>query len=134
MTKFDPIRAAELMVCSVYATSDPRQPVYFCSTPITGVPVEQKHKYSATIDNYRYRLSNVIDPTLVSVPGWTNDDYNAMWGHVIREIEPIMIFADGWQNSEGCRLEAKLANELGLKTLNHKLNNVVISIDEGENG
>ena len=123
-----PNEAAKIVVCMINAMTVPSEPVRFVSTPITGVPLAKKHEYTAKIDGYRRTLENVIDPTLFEVQGWTNSQYNDMWDTVIRHIRPVMIFSKGWQNSEGCNLEAKLSIELGLKTLNHKLKETKIDI------
>ena len=124
----EPSEAAKIVICMINAMTVPGEPVRFVSTPITGVPLVKKHEYTATIDGYRRKLENIIDPTLFEVQGWTNDQYNECWGLVIRHIMPDMIFSEGWQNSEGCSIEARLAIELGLKTFNHKLKKTTLDI------
>src|SRR5437773_5702026 len=48
----------------------------------------------------------VIDPTAVGhIEGWTQGDYRTAWAHVIVEFANVVVFADGWEFSNGCSYE-----------------------------
>lgn len=121
--------AAELVIRSIKTTLDKDHLVYYVSVPITGVPEDRRKKYAATIDGYRDELVNVINPQEMVVPGFSNEQYLKMWKQVITELVDIMIMSDGWQKSNGCVYEARLAQKLQMKTLDHKLQRTTIKID-----
>jgi hypothetical protein len=52
----------------------------------------------------------VIDPTaLPHIPSWTQADYRALWGEVIRRFVGTIMFLDGWAHSAGCAYEYLVA-------------------------
>jgi hypothetical protein len=60
----------------------------------------------------------VIDPTVVSdIEGWTQGDYRAAWSRVIQEFVRSVVFADGWEFSNGCSYEFLIATKAGIQTL-----------------
>jgi hypothetical protein len=62
----------------------------------------------------------VIDPTaLADVEGWQQCDYHLYWIDIITNYVHTVIFADGWQYSEGCAIEFATAAELGIEVIDH---------------
>lgn len=57
---------------------------------------------------------HLIDPTVLSVPGWGQWQYHRFWVEVLRRAVDRVVFADGWQLSTGCTIEYATALELGL--------------------
>ncbi len=70
--------------------------------------------------SYRGRL--VIDPTgLADIAGWDQSDYHQYWMEVISSYVGTVVFADGWQYSEGCAVEFAKGAESGLELLDDGL-------------
>ena len=60
----------------------------------------------------------VIDPTAVGhIEGWTQGDYRTAWAHVIVEFASVVVFADGWEFSNGCSYEFLISTKAGIETL-----------------
>jgi hypothetical protein len=60
----------------------------------------------------------VIDPTVVSdIEGWTQGDYRTAWSRVIQEFVRTVVFADGWEFSNGCSYEFLIATKAGVQIL-----------------
>ncbi|HXX21705.1 MAG TPA: hypothetical protein VEO19_00990 [Terriglobia bacterium] len=60
----------------------------------------------------------VVDPTVVSdIEGWTQGDYRTAWSRVIQEFVRTVVFADGWEFSNGCSYEFLIATKGGIQTL-----------------
>jgi hypothetical protein len=63
-------------------------------------------------------LGPVIDPTVVGdIDGWTQGDYRTAWARVIQEFVRAVIFANGWEFSNGCSYEFLIATKAGIQTL-----------------
>ncbi len=59
----------------------------------------------------------VIDPTIVAdLEGWTQGDYRTAWARIIQEYVRSVVFANGWQFSNGCTFEFVTATKAGIKT------------------
>jgi hypothetical protein len=127
-TKMDVNDAAKLVIRSITTMIDRDHPVYYVSVPITGVSIDRQKKYAATIAGYRDELVNVINPQEMQIDGFSNEQYLKMWKHVIESLVDVMIMSDGWQKSNGCVYEARLANKLGLKTFDYKLQRTKLEI------
>jgi hypothetical protein len=64
----------------------------------------------------------VIDPTqLPDVDGWAQHDYHAFWCAVVAEYASQVVFANGWQYSNGCVTEFTTAVRNGIPTLTEDL-------------
>ena len=76
----------------------------------------------AIVEHLRADLCRVvIDPT--SFPdreGWTQPDYHAFWAAVIERFAGTVVFADGWQYSNGCSYEFLIAQTTGVETLDQR--------------
>ena len=60
----------------------------------------------------------VIDPTAVGdIEGWTQGDYRTAWARIIEEFARAVIFANGWEFSNGCGYEFLVATKAGVETL-----------------
>ena len=62
----------------------------------------------------------VIDPTAMDIDGWEQRDYHLYWMEVISRYVHTVVFADGWQYSEGCAVEFAIAAESGLNLVDHR--------------
>jgi hypothetical protein len=48
----------------------------------------------------------VIDPAAIgAVMNWTQDDYRRFWGETVRRFAAEVVFADGFEFSDGCAYE-----------------------------
>jgi hypothetical protein len=59
----------------------------------------------------------VIDPTSVgNIEGWTQPDFRTAWAKIIEQFVHTVVFADGWEYSNGCSYELLVAvrNQLTL--------------------
>lgn len=66
--------------------------------------------------------SSVIDPTAVDhIEGWTQGDYRTAWARVIEEFVKTVVFANGWEFSNGCSYEFLIAAKTGVETLDESL-------------
>jgi len=64
--------------------------------------------------------NSVIDPTrFENMDGWGQDDYHQFWIKVIRQLVSIIVFADGWEYSNGSTLEYVCGLENGLTLFTH---------------
>lgn len=60
----------------------------------------------------------VIDPTAVGdIEGWTQGDYRTAWARIIEEFARAVVFANGWEYSNGCCYEFLVATKAGVETL-----------------
>lgn len=60
----------------------------------------------------------VIDPTAVGqIETWSQGDYRTVWARVIEQFVETVIFADGWEFSNGCSFEFLIATKAGIRTL-----------------
>ncbi len=60
----------------------------------------------------------VIDPTAVGdIEGWTQGDYRTAWARIIEEFARAVVFANGWEFSNGCSYEFLVATKAGVETL-----------------
>lgn len=67
-------------------------------------------------DRFQGRL--VIDPTgLPDVPGWSQYDYHEFWTRLIDRCIGVVVFAPGWEYSNGCALEFAAACNAGAELL-----------------
>ena len=63
----------------------------------------------------------MINPMLLKdLPGWTQDDYRALWSHIIENYVSTVIFADGWQYSNGCAYEFLIAHKTKIRTVDQR--------------
>ncbi len=76
----------------------------------------------ALVRRLRFRFGVVIDPTsLADVDEWTQADYRVFWGRVIELYASRVVFADGWELSNGCAYEYVTALRTGARTLTERL-------------
>lgn len=60
----------------------------------------------------------VIDPTAVGdIEGWTQGDYRTAWARIIEEFARRVVFANGWELSNGCCFEFLVATRARIETL-----------------
>ncbi len=72
----------------------------------------------------------VINPELLNdVPGWKQEDYHTLWAHIIKKYVDIVIFADGWQYSNGCTYEFLISHKNNVSTIDEKQN--TLSLNKG---
>lgn len=55
----------------------------------------------------------IIDPSPLVIPGWSQDDYRALWATVIERYVDTVVCVDGWQYSNGCVYEHLVAIRSG---------------------
>lgn len=68
------------------------------------------------------RLSGVIiNPSLLDVPNWTQEDYRSFWADIIQRFAKKVVFADGWQFSNGCAFEFLTAIQCGADRFDQQL-------------
>jgi|HubBroStandDraft_1064217.scaffolds.fasta_scaffold06035_6 hypothetical protein len=73
---------------------------------------------------------SVIDPTeLADITGWQQGDYHRYWIKVIERYVRKVVFADGWQYSEGCAKEFAAAVESSVATVDREQS--PISLESG---
>jgi hypothetical protein len=56
----------------------------------------------------------VVNPARVDRPGWSQDDYDALWRTLIKRFPVHLVATPGWAFSRGSRLEVQLALDLGV--------------------
>lgn len=56
----------------------------------------------------------VIEPNALAVPTWTQEDYIAFWCSVLKRYVNKVVFAEGWEYSEGCTAEYVQACKHGI--------------------
>jgi hypothetical protein len=62
----------------------------------------------------------VIDPTVFAdITGWQQNDYHLWWMEVINKYVSTVVFARGWEHSEGCAVEFAVALERQIATVDH---------------
>jgi hypothetical protein len=77
---------------------------------------------AALVKRAREISSVVIDPTAVDhIEGWTQGDFRTAWARVIEEFARTVMFADGWEFSNGCSYEFLIAKKAGLQALDESL-------------
>ncbi len=64
--------------------------------------------------------SPIINPGETNIPGWTQDQYKALWTRVISLGISKIYFLDGWEYSNGAADEYCLGTELGLILVNER--------------
>lgn len=114
--------------------------VVYMSTPVTTGPdalLPVRDNIAST-----FRNDMLIDPTEVTVDGWSQREYMRFWAEVIELFADQMVMADGWELSTGCTFEFMLAWEIGIpvydsecKLLDNShvlelLNNAINTLDE----
>jgi hypothetical protein len=73
---------------------------------------------------------DIISPTLLrDLPGWTQDDYRTLWARVLKEYVNMVVFAEGWEYSNGCAYEFLVATQMGIRRVNEHLR--PLSLDQG---
>lgn len=85
------------------------------------VTVKNIEQAAELVRKVRDKYTNpVIDPTrLEDVTGWTQNDYHKFWVKLIRKSVSIIVFADGWEYSNGSTLEYICGLEKGLALITH---------------
>lgn len=68
-----------------------------------------------------FKELELIDPTELDVPEWTQSDYHRYWAEVINEFVDRVVFADGWQLSTGCTIEFIVALSANVQVLDSQL-------------
>jgi hypothetical protein len=64
----------------------------------------------------------VIDPTaLPEQLDWEQPEYLIFWGSVIERFVGTVVFADGWEHSNGCTYEFLVSCKTGARTLDSSL-------------
>jgi hypothetical protein len=58
--------------------------------------------------------ASVVDPTEVNEPTWGQEDFHRFWIEVLRRLQPVVAFAEGWEYSTGCAVEFSVALQDGL--------------------
>ncbi|MCD6193612.1 MAG: hypothetical protein J7L26_09120, partial [Candidatus Aminicenantes bacterium] len=58
----------------------------------------------------------IINPKLLNIPSWEQEDYHFFWGEVIKSHIYKIIFFPGWEFSNGCNYEFAIATKHGIKT------------------
>ena len=61
-----------------------------------------------------FRKEMLIDPTDLTVPGWSQREYMRFWAEVMELFADHIVFADGWALSTGCTFEFMVAWSLGI--------------------
>jgi hypothetical protein len=51
------------------------------------------------------------------IKGWTQPDYRTAWARIIEEFARAVVFANGWEFSNGCSYEFLVATKAGVETL-----------------
>lgn len=77
----------------------------------------------------RFKDVVVIDPTAVRLPGWGQEEYRELWGHVIERYTRLVIFGDGWEYSHGCVYEFSIAHLRQVEVLDERY--LSITVNEG---
>ena len=73
---------------------------------------------------------DIISPTLLEdLPGWTQDDYRTLWARVLKECVNMVVFAEGWEYSNGCAYEFLIATQVGIRRVNEHLR--PLRLDQG---
>jgi hypothetical protein len=73
---------------------------------------------------------DIISPTLLEdLPGWTQDDYRTLWARVLKECVNMVVFAEGWEYSNGCAYEFLIATQAGIRRVNEHLR--PLRLDQG---
>ena len=73
-----------------------------------------RRELARLVAELRLRHCVVIDPAgLPDVPQWTQPDYRVLWGLVIERYARAVVFADGWQYSNGSAYEYLVAVRSG---------------------
>jgi hypothetical protein len=72
--------------------------------------------------------SLVIDPTSVNhIEGWTQGDFRTAWARVIEQFAKTVVFANGWEFSNGCSYEYLIATRAGIETLDEAFRPISVS-------
>ena len=73
---------------------------------------------------------DIISPTLLEdLPGWTQDDYRTLWARVLKECVNMVVFAEGWEYSNGCAYEFLISTQVGIRRVNEDLQ--PLKLDQG---
>lgn len=63
----------------------------------------------------------LIDPSVVEVPRWSQEQYRNFWAGVIERFVKAVVLLDDWQYSRGCTHEWAVASMLGLPVYDERL-------------
>lgn len=86
------------------------------------VVVPNRGRVRPVIAELRHKLAKpVIDPTELEFPGWTQEQYRALWRAVIEAFADEVVFLDGWEYSNGCAYEFLVACQQHLKMYDEAL-------------
>jgi hypothetical protein len=66
-------------------------------------------------DGLREQGHSAIEPSAISLPGWSQTQYNSNWMKVVNDLPSSkMLVCDGWEASYGCLLEVRSAFDKGI--------------------
>ena len=74
-------------------------------------------RFAAIVRHGQNDGTDVINPGPLSVPGWGQDEYNALWEQLIRTRVREVRFNRNWQFSNGCTFEFAVAFDAGIPRL-----------------
>jgi hypothetical protein len=74
-------------------------------------------RFAAIVRHSQSGGTDVINPGPLTVPGWGQDEYNALWEQLIRTRVREVRFNRNWQFSNGCTFEFTVAFDAGIPRL-----------------
>lgn len=73
-------------------------------------------------EHLRSQGHSAIEPSAISLPGWSQPDYNAHWMRVVNELPfSKILVCDGWEASYGCLLEVRSAFDKGIQVVDQHM-------------
>jgi hypothetical protein len=102
-----------------YAHRRPGSPLEYQRDHVREVIAPNRSAAVALVNRARETASGVvIDPTAVGeIEGWTQGVFRSAWARVIEEFARAVVFANGWEFSNGCCYEFLIATKSGLEML-----------------
>lgn len=87
------------------------------ATRIWNPNVEAAMRFARTLHHSLGGNQIVITPAPFTAPGWNQPEYLSFWETLIRTRIKAVYFNDGWEYSNGCVFEFRVAIDAGLPTL-----------------